>query len=165
MDSDNRHQKKKNLDVVPNGRDVTDHVMRITQCCCKSQEAPHPWLQSSCLSVQCSTVGEASPGAVPRYKARCSHPSVIHQANEDTVSHLHGLVCLCSLDLCLYKPTLGSGLGTWPWGHGPDPKLARGDMNVLPDPFCPAAACDTTRAPGCKHNPVQIHHCEATNFS
>lgn len=64
-----------------------------------------------------------------------------------------------------YLEPFGSSLGTQPRGHGPDPRLARGDTNVLPDPFCLAAACDTTRIPVCKQNRVQIHCYEVINFS
>ena len=64
-----------------------------------------------------------------------------------------------------YLELFGSHLGTWPRGHGLDPRPARGDMNVLPDPLCLAAACDKTHIPVRKQNRAQIHCYEVINFS
>lgn len=91
----------------------------------------------------------------------------MYQTNEEATSHIHKLVCLCSLDLFTETcfELFGSSLGTWSSGHGPDVRLATRDLNVLPDPFCFAAACDTTHIPICKQNHVQIHRYEVVNFS
>lgn len=90
------------------------------------------------------TVRKANPGAVPLYTAG-DHTlcSLSDKGRSHQPCPQVGLPLLTrSVFVETYLEPCGSSLEAWPWGHRHDPRLARGDTNVLPDLFCLAAACD-----------------------
>lgn len=154
------------LDVGLNGGEATDCITKVTQC---------PWKSKKNQPLVVTQLTYQYTVQLPEKQTQelycCTKEATAPFCSQSDRQRSHQLCLQVDLPIfasCLQKPTLSHLGAVWEPGLGITdltPDWPRGDMNVLPDPLCPAAACDITYIPDCKQRHIPFHCYEVIHSS